>query len=473
MAGSESMGVPAGLHLGWEEWVALPGLGLPALKAKVDTGARTSALHAFDIEPFGSPRAPHVRFLIHPIPGREDVTIACSAPIRDQREITSSNGETETRFVIETEVVMGSRRWPIEVSLTDRGGMAFRMLLGRQALGEGAMVSATEGFLHGMLGYDAYHSARVLARAPPRTLRVAVLSREGGAYSTRRIVEEGTRRGHVVEVLDTTRLYVGIGPLAPEIHYDGARLPHFDAVIPRIGHGVTAYGAAILRQFQARGTWLVNGPEGIVQSRDKLTAHQVLARHHIPMPATAFASSPKDTENLIELVGGVPLVVKLLESSQGKGVVLAETQAAAASVISAFRGLKADFLVQRFVAEAGGCDIRCLVVDGRVVAAMRRRAAKGEFRSNLHQGGTAEAVRISREEREVAIRAARAFRLGLAGVDLLRASDGPKVLEVNSSPGFEGVERATGRDMAAILFDTVERHVRPTPARRTRSKTDR
>ncbi|QYK43518.1 MAG: 30S ribosomal protein S6--L-glutamate ligase [Paracoccaceae bacterium] len=462
----------APLRLGWEEWVALPGLGLPALRAKVDTGARTSALHAFDIEPFGPASAPHVRFLIHPIPGREDVTIACSAPIRDRREITSSNGETETRLVIETEVVLGARRWPIEVSLTDRGGMAYRMLLGRQALGEGAMVSVAEGFLHGVLSHDVYHSARVLAAAPARTLRVAVLSRDGGAYSTRRIVEEGTRRGHVVEVLDTTRLYVGIGPLAPEIHCDGARLPHFDAVIPRIGHRVTAYGAAILRQFQARGTWLVNGPDGIVQSRDKLQAHQVLARHRVPMPATAFASSPKDTGNLIELVGGVPLVVKLLESSQGRGVVLAETPAAAASVISAFRGLKADFLVQRFVAEARGCDIRCMVLDGRVVAAMRRRAAPGEFRSNLHQGGTAEAVRISRAEREVAVRAARAFRLGLAGVDLLRSADGPKVLEVNSSPGFEGVERASGRNVAAALFDAVERHVRPTPARKRGLRSD-
>jgi ribosomal protein S6--L-glutamate ligase len=456
------------LHLGWEEWVALPGLGLPALKAKVDTGARTSALHAFDIEPFGPTSAPHVRFAIHPIPGREDVTIACSAPVRDRREIMSSNGEVEARFVIETELVLGSRCWPVEVSLTDRGAMSYRMLLGRQALGEGATVSARQGFLHPPLGYDAYSSAAVLRRQPKRTLRIAVLSREGGAYSTQRIVEEGQRRGHVVEVLDTSRLYMAIGMPAGDIYYDGKRLPHYDAIVPRVGVSVTAYGAAVLRQFQARGAWLVNPPDGIVASRDKLHAHQILARNRIPMPATAFASSPKDTENLIALAGGVPLVVKLLESTQGKGVVLAETPAAAASVISAFRGLKADFLVQRFVAEAKGADIRCLVIDGRVVAAMRRQAAAGEFRSNLHQGGSAGAVRITPAERDIALRAARAFRLGLAGVDLLRAGDGPKVLEVNSSPGFRGIEAASGRDVGAALWDAIERQMRPTPARRMR-----
>lgn len=456
------------LHLGWEEWVALPDLGLPALKAKVDTGARTSALHAFDIEPFGPANAPHVRFAVHPIPGREDVTIACSAPVRDRREIMSSNGEIEARFVIETDLMLGDLRWPVEISLTDRGAMSYRMLLGRQALGDGATVSAAASFLHPPLCYDAYCSNAVMKRHPRRTLRIAVLSREGSAYSTQRIVEEGARRQHVVEVFDTTRLYMAIGNPSGDIYYDGQRLPHFDAVVPRVGSSVTAYGAAVLRQFQARGAWLVNPPDGIVASRDKLHAHQILARQRIPMPATAFASSPKDTGNLIALAGGVPLVVKLLESTQGKGVVLAETPTAASSVISAFRGLKADFLVQRFVAEARGCDIRCLVIDGRVVAAMQRRAASGDFRSNMHQGGTGEPVRITKAERDIALRAARAFRLGMAGVDLLRAADGPKVLEVNSSPGFRGIEGVTGENVAGALWDAVERHMRPAPARRRR-----
>jgi len=461
--------VHAPFALGWEEWVALPDLGLPALCAKIDTGAKTSALHAFDIEPFGPARAPHVRFAVHPVPGRSDIAIACSAPVIDRREVTSSNGDIDYRYVIETSVVLGSRRWPVEVTLTDRGAMSYRMLLGRQALADDMVVMPNAGFCQAKLDYGLYRSAALAAQAPARTLRIAVLSREPDSYSTGRLVGEGEARGHVVEVIDTSRCYMAVNALAPEIHYDGRRLPHFDAVIPRIGASVTAYGAAVLRQFELTGTWCVNPAAGILASRDKLHAHQILARHHIDMPATAFAASPKDTENLIALVGSAPLVVKLLESTQGKGVVLAETDKAAQSVISAFRGLKANFLVQHFVAEAAGEDIRCLVIAGRVVAAMRRVAADGEFRSNLHQGGSAGRVRISRDERTMAIRAARAFGLGLAGVDLLRASDGPKVLEVNSSPGLEGIEGTSGHNVAAHLFDEIERHARPTiPRRRIR-----
>ena len=461
-------GEKAPFLLGWEEWVALPGLGLPALKAKVDTGARTSALHAFDIEPFGPINAPKVRFAIHPIPGRNDVTIPCSARAIDRREVISSNGEMEYRYVIRTELEIGARRWPVEVTLTDRGSMAYRMLIGRQALGEDVTVRPQDSFVQPELGYEVYHSAAMKTAAPPRTLRIAVLSREGGAYSTRRLVTEGEARGHVVEVLDTTRCYLAINAAEPAVWYDGQRLPRYDAVVPRIGVSVTAYGAAILRQFEAAGTFVVNPSDGILASRDKLMAHQVLARHRVPMPVTAIASSPKDTGNLIDLVGQAPLVVKLLESTQGRGVVLAETRKAAQSVISAFRGLKADFLVQQFVREAGGEDVRALVIGGRIAAAMRRVAAPGEFRSNLHQGGRAEPVKLTREERDVALRAARAFRLGLAGVDLLRSDDGPKVLEVNSSPGFEGVESASGRNVAQILYEEIERRVRPAPARKRR-----
>ena len=456
------------VRLGWEEWVALPGLGLPALKVKVDTGARTSALHAFDIETFGPANRPKVRFAVHPVPGRTDITIPCSATIRDRRDVTSSNGETELRYVIETEMKIGSNKGPVELTLTDRTAMAYRMLLGRQAIQPNWLVTPSESFCQPELSYDVYHSSVVKQTAPKRALRIAVLSRETN-YSTGRLVAEGEERGHSIEVIDTTRCYMAINALAPEIHYDGTRLPRYDAVIPRIGTSVTAYGTAVLRQFETLNTYCVNGSAGITASRDKLHAHQLLARHKIGMPRTAFAASPKDTGNLIGLVGTAPLIVKLLESTQGKGVVLAETKKAAQSVIDAFRGLKANFLVQDFVKEAAGEDIRCLVVDGRVVAAMKRRSTGDDFRSNLHQGGTAAPVRISREERETALRSAKVFGLGLAGVDLLRSADGPKVLEVNSSPGFEGVEKATGRNIAAHLFDAIEKKVRPTPARKRKS----
>jgi ribosomal protein S6--L-glutamate ligase len=456
------------LTFGWEEWIALPDLGLPAIRSKIDTGARTSALHAHDIEVFGSAAKPKVRFNIHPIAGREDISITCSAPIIDRREVISSNGEAEMRFVISTNLCVGGQTWPIEVTLTNRSGMSSRMLLGRQALSDHITISPTEKRLQPDLSYDVYHSATMRRSAPKRALRIAVLSREDN-YSTRRLVEVGEARGHSVEVIDTTRCYMAINALAPEVYYDGKRLPRFDAVIPRIGASVTPYGTAVIRQFETIGTYCVNGSAGITASRDKLHAHQVLASKKIGMPTTAFAASPKDTSNLMALVGAAPLIVKLLESTQGKGVVLAETKQAAESVIDAFRGLQANFLVQDFVKEAAGEDIRCLVIAGKVVASMKRTGADGDFRSNLHRGGSAKTVRITKQERDTAVRAARAFGLGMSGVDLLRASDGPKVLEVNSSPGFEGIEKASGKDIVGKLYDEIEARVKPQPARRRKT----
>ncbi|WP_323802616.1 30S ribosomal protein S6--L-glutamate ligase [Sulfitobacter litoralis] len=454
------------LTFGWEEWIALPELGLPAIKAKIDTGARTSALHAHDIEVFGPASKPKVRFNVHPVAGNEDITITCSAPIIDRREVTSSNGEAELRYVISTKMDVAGQSWPIDVTLTNRAGMTSRMLLGRQALTDHITISPTEKRLQPDLSYDVYHTAAVRHKAPQRALRVAVLSREASNYSTSRLVEVGEARGHTVEVIDTTRCYMAINAMAPEVHYDGKRLPRYDAVIPRIGASVTPYGCAVIRQFETIGTYCVNGSAGILSSRDKLHAHQVLASKKIGMPTTAFAASPKDTSNLMALVGTAPLIVKLLESTQGKGVVLAETKKAAESVIDAFRGLKANFLVQDFVKEAAGEDLRCLVVDGKVVAAMKRTGADGDFRSNLHRGGTAQVVRITKLERDTALRAARAFGLGKAGVDLLRSDSGPKVLEVNSSPGFEGIEKATGKDIVGMIYDMIEARVKPQPVRK-------
>ncbi|MEQ8342040.1 30S ribosomal protein S6--L-glutamate ligase [Marinovum algicola] len=456
------------IKLGWEEWVSLPDLGLPALRAKVDTGARTSALHAYEIERFGPASKPKVRFAVHPIPGRDDLSIPCSAEIIDRREVISSNGEAESRYVIRTNIKVGTKSWPIEVTLTDRRGMSNHMLLGRQALTEAVTVVPAEKFQQPELSFDVYHSTRVRKMAPNRALRVAVLSREAN-YSTARLVAEGEERGHVVETIDTTRCYMAINALAPDVYYDGKRLPRYDAVIPRIVASITSYGTAVVRQFETIGTYCINGSAGITQSRDKLCAHQLMARHKIGMPNTAFAASPKDTDGLIGLVGTAPLIVKLLESTQGKGVVLAETKKAAQSVIDAFRGLKANFLVQDFVKEAAGEDIRCLVVGGKVVAAMKRTGAEGDFRSNLHRGGSAQVVRISKAEREAAVKAARVFGLKLAGVDLLRSEGGPKVLEVNSSPGLEGIEKASGKNIAGLLYDHIETHVRPQPVRRRKT----
>lgn len=446
------------LELGWEEWLGLPGLGLPAIKAKIDTGAKTSALHALELEPFGPANNRQLRFTIHPNPENPQLAIVCSAKIKDQREIKSSNGETELRYVIETEASCGDVKWPIELTLTNRSDMAYKMLLGRSSISENMIVNPNESFIQPSLDYDSY--AKVAKRKSiKRPLRIALLTREPKNYTSRRIVEAAEKAGHIVDPIDTSRCYMALNAIKPEIYYDGEVLPRYDAVIPRIGASMTFYGMAIVRQFDMIGTYCLNKAEGIGSSRDKLEAHQLLARHHIEMPLTTFASSPKDTKSLVKLAGSSPLVVKLLESTHGKGVVLAETPKAAESLIDAFRGLEANFLVQEFIKEAGGADIRVLVIGGRVVGAMMRQAAEGEFRSNLHRGGKAIRVRLTKEERSIAVKAAKVFRLGVAGVDLIRSDAGPKVLEVNSSPGFEGIEAATKKDIAGLLIEHLEARV--------------
>lgn len=297
-------------------------------------------------------------------------------------------------------------------------------------------------------------------------MKIAILSRNAQLYSTRRLVNAARRRGHSVRVVDALRCYMNVNPAAPDVHYRGRKLEGFDAVIPRIGASITYYGLAVLRQLETMGVCALNSSAAIARSRDKLLALQLLAQKGVGMPVTGFAHAPDDTHDLINLVGGTPLVVKLTEGAQGVGVVLCETDGAATSVIEAFRGLDAYFLVQQFVKEAGGSDIRCLVIGGKVVAAMQRTAAPGEFRSNLHRGGKAQAVRISALERRTAIRAARILGLNVAGVDLLRTASGPMVLEVNSSPGLEGIEKSTGVNIAGAVIEFLEQQ----QARRPRRK---
>ncbi|HEX5515247.1 MAG TPA: 30S ribosomal protein S6--L-glutamate ligase [Gammaproteobacteria bacterium] len=292
-------------------------------------------------------------------------------------------------------------------------------------------------------------------------MNILVLSRSVDLYSTRRLLEAGEARGHQVRVIDPLRCYMNISSRRPTVHYMGEELGSFDAIIPRIGASVTFYGTAVVRQFEMMGVFSLNESVAISRSRDKLRSLQLLSRKGIGLPVTGFGYSPDDTRDLIRLVGGAPLVIKLLEGTQGKGVVLAETDQAAESVIDAFRGLKAYFLTQEFIAEAKGADIRCFVIGNKVVAAMKRQAKEGEFRSNLHRGGTAAPVKISPEERSTAVRAARIMGLNVAGVDLMRSNHGPVVLEVNSSPGLEGIETATGKNIAGQIFEFIEKNARP------------
>lgn len=298
-------------------------------------------------------------------------------------------------------------------------------------------------------------------------MKIAILSRNRELYSTRRLVEAAESADHEVHVLDPLRCYMNITSRAPTIHYQGLELTGFDAVIPRIGASITFYGTAVLRQFEMMGVYPVNESVAISRARDKLRSLQLLARKGIGLPVTGLAHSPDDIRHVISMVGGAPLVIKLIEGTQGIGVVLAETPKAAESVIDAFLGLKANILVQEYIREAQGSDIRCFVIGDKVVAAMKRQAKEGEFRSNLHRGGTATVTKLTPEERSTAVRAARVIGLNVAGVDILRSNHGPVVMEVNSSPGLEGIEEATDIDIAGLIIEFAEKNAR---ANRTRTR---
>ncbi len=292
-------------------------------------------------------------------------------------------------------------------------------------------------------------------------MKIAILSRNRKLYSTMRLKEAGEALGHEVDIIDTLHCYMDITSSKPSVRYKGEALPKYDAIIPRIGSSVTFYGTAVVRQFEMMNTFSVNESVAISRSRDKLRSLQLLSRKGIGLPRTGFARNPDKIDDLLKNVGGAPVVIKLLEGTQGIGVVLADTKKAAESIIEAFMGLNANILVQEFIKESGGADIRCFVIGGKVVAAMKRQGAPGEFRSNLHRGGSAELIKLTPAERKTAIMAAQVMGLNVCGVDILRANRGPVVMEVNSSPGLEGIEKATGKDVAKMIFEFIEKSAAP------------
>ena len=292
-------------------------------------------------------------------------------------------------------------------------------------------------------------------------MKIAMLARNPNLYSHKRLVQAAEERGHTLDILNTTRCTVNIASHRPTITYDGHRLEGYEAVIPRIGASITNYGTAVLRQFEMAGVWPLNESVAIGRSRDKLRSMQILSKYGLGLPLTAYANDPKQAEEIIKAVNGPPVVIKLLEGTQGIGVVLAETMSSAKSVIEAFRGANVNILVQEFIKEAGGTDIRALVVGGKVVAAMKRTGAPDDFRSNLHRGGSAQIVKITPEERSTALRAAKHMGLNVCGVDMLRSNHGPVIMEVNSSPGLEGIENATGKDVAGLIIEFIEKNAKP------------
>tara|TARA_Y100001935_G_C17237332_1_gene473746 strand:- start:93 stop:1190 length:1098 start_codon:yes stop_codon:yes gene_type:complete len=356
---------------------------------------------------------------------------------------------------------MGEQEFDIELTLAARENMEYRMLLGREALSGRFMVNPAKSFLYGNVSDGELEMSYAEFIKQKTGLKIALLASNPELYSNKRLMEAGRARGHEMVFLNVEHVYMKLDANSPEVHYRGGDiLNEFDAIIPRIKPSVTFYGCALIRQFDNLGVFCLNSADAISKSRDKLYASQLFAKHDLHIPITGFAKSPLDTKDLIRMVNGAPLIIKLLESTQGKGVVLAETNKAAESVINAFKSVQANILVQEFIKEANGQDIRCFVVDGKVVASMQRQAQKGEFRANIHQGGKASVVKITSEERKLAIKAAKAMNLLVAGVDIIRSNKGPLLLEVNSSPGLEGIENSTGKDVADIMVRSIEKKLK-------------
>ncbi|MNS15375.1 Ribosomal protein S6 modification protein [compost metagenome] len=445
--------------LGSEEWCSFPELGIPTIKARVDSGAKTSALHAVNIAPFVKDGENWVKFDINPIQNNLKTIIHCEAPLVDKRIVKSSSGFREQRYVIRTTLDFGENKWPIEMTLTNRDSMGFRMLLGREAMSGRVLVDPEQKYLLGQPSSETLKELYHNSEKAKTGLKIGLLASNPELYSNKRIMEAGEMRGHEMHFLNIKECYMKLDATKPEIHYRGGKiLSDFDAVIPRIRPSITFYGCALTRQFEAMKVFCLNSASAITQSRDKLYSLQLLLNHGVDIPTTGFANSPLDTDDLIKMVGGSPLIVKLLEGTQGKGVVLAETKKAAESVINAFKSLNANILVQEFIKEANGKDIRCFVIDGKVVAAIQREALTGEFRANIHLGGTASIIKVTSEEKRIAIKAAKAMNLKVAGVDIIRSSKGPLLLEVNSSPGLEGIEGATNKDIAGEMIKAIEKN---------------
>ena len=445
--------------LGSEEWCSLPELGIPTIKARVDSGAKTSALHAINIAPFLKEGQNWVKFDINPIQNNVKTIIHCEAPLVDKRIVKSSSGFREQRYVIQTSLEIGQSKWLIEMTLTNRDSMGFRMLLGREAMSGRVLVDPEQQYLLGQPTPDNLKEAYKNSEKASSGLRIGLLASNPELYSNKRIMEAGEMRGHEMHFLNIKECYMKLDAKNPEIHYRGGIiLNKFDAIIPRIRPSITFYGCALTRQFEALNVYCLNSSTAITQSRDKLFSLQLLLQSGVAIPTTGFANSPLDTNDLIKMVGGPPLIVKLLEGTQGKGVVLAETKKAAESVINAFKSLNANILVQEFIKEADGKDLRLFVVDGKVVATIQREAMPGEFRANIHLGGTASVIKPTADEKKIAIRAAKAMDLKVAGVDIIRSSKGPLLLEVNSSPGLEGIEGATNKDIAGEMILAIEKN---------------
>ncbi|MBN2653310.1 MAG: 30S ribosomal protein S6--L-glutamate ligase [Spirochaetales bacterium] len=422
------------------ESVTLPALSLTNIQAKIDTGADSSSLHCESLSFCKEDKS--VQFTVET---NDKELKTFTYPVSKMKWVKSSNGIKEYRFYIKTELEIRDQIYRIEVSLTDRSQMKYQMLIGRQ-------------FLHNKFLVDvslAEHSEH-------EKIKIGILSMGENLYSTQRLFEAARQKGWDVEIINYLKCFTTIENNNLKIFYNGRELSGFDAIIPRIGASQTFFGTAVVRQFELMNVYPLNSSMSITRSRDKLRSQQIFAKHGIDMPKSVFASKVEDVDKIIDEVGGAPLIIKMIEGTQGMGVVLSETKKAAKSVLEAFYNLKVNLLVQEYIAEAGGADIRAFVVGGRVVAAIKRQGNEEDFRSNIHRGGSASGIKLTNEEKKLAIKAARVMGLEVAGVDMIQSKRGPLVLEVNSSPGLEGIEKYSGKDVAKAIMDYLETQIEQT-----------
>ncbi len=443
----KSTGSTSRMIVGWRELVSLPEWGVEDVVAKIDTGARTSALHVEDIRELPDNRVTFNIVLSRKNPKNR---VPVEATLRRMTRVRPSSGKMQTRYVVATRMLLGGIEKEIEISLVRRDNMLCRMLLGRRAMEGDFLVDA---------GRKRLHAPDVRRKLGEKKMDIAILSRSPGAYSTRRLKEAAEARSMNVKILDTLGFSISLEEQYPDLYFRGRPVGHYDAVVPRIGASITYFGTAVVRQFEQMGVFAANTSLGITNSRDKLRSLQILSRHDIGIPATAFVRRKQDVLPTIERLGGAPVIIKLLEGTQGVGVILADTEKVAEAIIETLQTAKQNVLVQKFVAESKGRDVRAIVVGDQVVAAMRRVAQGQEFRSNVHRGGKTESVNLDAEYERTAVRSAQIMGLKVAGVDMLEGKDGPQVMEVNSSPGLEGIEGATGVDVAGAIMAYIQEHV--------------
>lgn len=448
--------------IGSEEWFSFPDLAIPAIKVRVDSGAKTSSLHAFNIQRFKRGGESWVSFEVHPLQNNRRAVIRCESPIIDRRAVKSSSGIAETRYVILARISAAGKFWEVEVTLTNRDSMGYRMLLGREAMSGRMIVDPSLKFCLGKVStktLNEYYGKKVQVKSG---LKIAILSTNSKLYSNKRLLEAGEERGHEMEFLDTKRCYMKVDSVEAETHYRGGRvLNDIDAAITRITSGTNFYGSALTRQFEGSGVLTANSSTSMTLARDKWATLQLMVQNGINTPATCLAHSPLDTSDAIEMVGGTPVIIKLLESTQGKrAAVLAETKTVAENVIKAFKTLNTNILIQEYIQESKGREIQCFIIDGKVIAAMQKETLHAiEGTPDNQEEEALSVVKISSEERSLAAKAIKILGLTFARVDIIRSKNGPLLLDIHPAPSIEELETATGKDIAGMMISAVEKKI--------------